>query len=338
MSKTKETAQIVKLTDFNFLPEVFIPLKSGKFLDTIISKKGGTMPATITVVVGEPGSGKTTMLVDKMAGIESIDKNKKCLYISSEMNPIDNMELAEDLPQLMDLNTLYLADYEDPKTILEDVLDTGWDYVLIDSFMDAKDKVKDTANMNSTTVESWLISLMIRHTKGQNKAKKYTAFDVIQHITKGGEYAGSTKLKHNTTAMMYVRIDEQTNQRYLVYVKNRRGSIRKKLYMLLEDGVLAYDGKKYGELEKAISIQKQMDTFQTDNEARLMDLLKTSETSDKEIYSKVSLVKPISESERVSIEEYNKEIDEAVERVRNGEGIPHEQVMEEVDRILEGKD
>ena len=338
MSKTKETAQIVKLTDFNFPPEVFIPLKSGKFLDTIISKKGGTMPATIMVVVGEPGSGKTTMLVDKMAGIEAIDKNKKCLYISSEMNPIDNMELAEDLPQLMDLNTLYLADYEDPKTILEDVLDIGWDYVLIDSFMDAKDKVKDTANMNSTTVESWLISLMIRHTKGQNKAKKYTTFDVIQHITKGGEYAGSTKLKHNTTAMMYVRIDEQTNQRYLVYVKNRRGSIRKKLYMLLENGVLAYDGKKYGELEKAISIQKQMDTFQTDNEARLMDLLKTSETSDKEIYSKISLVKPINESERVSIEEYNKEIDEAVERIRNGEGIPHEQVMEEVDRILEGKD
>ena len=46
------------------------------------------MPTTITVVVGEPGSGKTTLLVDKMSGIERHNENKKCLYISSEMNPI----------------------------------------------------------------------------------------------------------------------------------------------------------------------------------------------------------------------------------------------------------
>ena len=286
----KEIAKVVKLTDFNFPPEVFIPLKSGKFIDSVISKKGGTMPATITVVVGEPGSGKTTLLVDKMAGIELQDPNKKCLYISSEMNPIDNMELADELPQLMNLKSLYLADYEDPKTILEDVLSEGWDYVLVDSFMDAKDKIKDTTVMNASTAETWLINLLIKHTKGENELKKYTAFDVIQHITKGGEYAGSTKLKHNTTAMMYVRIDEITNQRYIVYVKNRRGGIRKKLYMILENGELSYDSKKYNELEKAINIQKQMDTLQSDNDAKLLELLQKSETSDKEIYSKVTLV------------------------------------------------
>ena len=119
MTKQKESVQIVKLTDFNFPPEVFIPLKSGKFIDTVISKKGGTMPATISIVVGEPGSGKTTMLVDKMTGIERHNPEKKCLYISSEMNPIDNRELAEELPQLMNLNTLYMADYENPKAALE---------------------------------------------------------------------------------------------------------------------------------------------------------------------------------------------------------------------------
>lgn len=144
MSKTKQKVEIKKLTDYNFPPEVFIPLKSGKFIDQIISKKGGTMPATITVVVGEPGSGKTTLLVDKMAGIEKYNENKRCLYISSEMNPIDNRELAEELPQLMELNTLYLADYDNPKSALEEALDMGWDYVLMDSFMDVKDKIKDS--------------------------------------------------------------------------------------------------------------------------------------------------------------------------------------------------
>ncbi len=326
MSKTKQTVEIKKLTDYNFPPEVFIPLKSGKFIDHIISKKGGTMPATITVVVGEPGSGKTTLLVDKMSGIERHNENKKCLYISSEMNPIDNRELAEELPQLMELNTLYLADYDNPKTTLEEALDMGWDYVLMDSFMDVKDKIKDSQDkMTASAVETWLINLLVKHTKGQNTLKKYTAFDVIQHITKGGEYAGSTKLKHNTTAMVYVRIDEATGQRYLVYVKNRRGDIRKKLYMVLDktSGELNYDSKKYNELEKAIQIQKQMETFQSENDDKLLELLQKSDTTDGKI------------KEIVSIGDYNKEIDEAVERVRNGEGIPHEQVMEEIEELVE---
>lgn len=289
MTKQKETVQIVKLTDFNFPSEVFIPLKSGKFIDNLISKKGGTMPATISIVVGEPGSGKTTMLVDKMTGIERHNPGKKCLYISSEMNPIDNRELAEELPQLMNLNTLYMADYEDPKSALEQALDMGWDYVIMDSFMDVKDKIKDSqTKMNASTVETWLINLLIKHTKGQNDGKKYTSFDVIQHITKGGEYAGSTKLKHNTTAMMYVRIDEVTGQRYLVYVKNRRGDIRKKLYMVLDkvSGEINYDAKKYNELEKAIEIQKQMDSFQEENDKKLLELLQQSETSDNDINNK----------------------------------------------------
>ena len=322
MTKQKESVKIVKLTDFNFPPEVFIPLKSGKFIDTVISKKGGTMPATISIVVGEPGSGKTTMLVDKMTGIERNNPGKKCLYISSEMNPIDNRELAEELPQLMNLNTLYMADYDNPKLALEQALDMGWDYVIMDSFMDVKDKIKDSQNkMNASTVETWLINLLVKHTKGQNEGKKYTAFDVIQHITKGGEYAGSTKLKHNTTAMVYVRIDEVTGQRYLVYVKNRRGDIRKKLYMVLDkvSGEINYDSKKYNELEKAIEIQKQMDSFQNENDQKLLELLQKSETSDKEINSKVSLV------------QYNTEIDEAVERVEDGEFVTNDEVFEELE-------
>ena len=75
-----------------------------------------------------------------------------------------------------------IQSFKTGETILEEVLNHGWDYVLIDSFMDAKDKIKDTSNMNASTVESWLINLMVKHTKGQNDTKKYTAFDVIQHI------------------------------------------------------------------------------------------------------------------------------------------------------------
>jgi predicted ATP-dependent serine protease len=278
MSEIKQKVKTVKLRDLNFPPEVFIPLKSGKFVDNVISRKGGTMPATISVTVGEPGSGKTTYLIDKLSGIEEHNPDKKCLYISSEMNPIDNMELAEELPQLMDIEGFYLADYEeDPKTALEEILQEGWDYVIVDSFMDVKDKIKDsdTCRLTATAVETWLIGLLVKHTKGQNELGKYTAFDVIQHITKGGTYAGSTKLKHNTTAMVFLRIDPQTNERYMVYTKNRRGDIRKKLYMLLdeENGGLKYNEKKYNNLEKAIKLQKDIDSYNSGREGDLMTML-----------------------------------------------------------------
>jgi predicted ATP-dependent serine protease len=301
MTKTRQKVQTVRLRNLNFPPEVFIPLKTGKFIDKVTSKKEGTMPATITVVVGEPGSGKTTLLVDKLASIEENNPDKRCLYISSEMNPIDNRELAEELPQLMDIEGFYLGDYDEPKEALEDILMEGRDYVIMDSFMDVKDKIKDSdgCKMSATAVETWLIKLLVNHTKGQNDLEKYTAFDVIQHITKGGTYAGSTKLKHNTTAMMFVRIDQQTNERYLVYTKNRRGDINKKLYITLGEEGLDFNSKKYNELEKALKIQKEMDTFQNSNDDALAELLANSDfnVSETQIVEATTGIKTTSDEE-----------------------------------------
>jgi KaiC/GvpD/RAD55 family RecA-like ATPase len=301
MPNQKQKVKTVKLRDLKFPSEVFVPLKSGKFVDKVISKKGGTMPATITVVVGEPGSGKTTMLVDKLSGIQEENPEKRCLYVSSEMNPIDNMELAEELPQLMDIEGFYLADYDDPKGAIEDILEEGWDYVIMDSFMDVKDKIKDSdgCKMSATAVETWLISLLVKNTKGQNKLKKYTAFDVIQHITKGGTYAGSTKLKHNTTAMVFIRIDQQTRERYLVYTKNRRGDIGKRLYMTLTEKGLGYNEKKYNDLERAIRLQKEMDAYNEDGEGRLMDLLKGRDEEEEKKVIKNELKIDLGDSEGV---------------------------------------
>jgi F0F1-type ATP synthase alpha subunit len=84
-------------------------------------------------------------------------------------------------------------------------------------------------------------------------------------------------------------------------------------------GEINYDSKKYNELEKAIEIQKQMDSFQNENDQKLLELLQQSETSDKEINSKVTLV------------QYNTEIDAAVERVSGGEFVTNDEVFEEIE-------
>ena len=72
-------------------------------------------------------------------------------------------------------------------------------------------------------------------------------------------------------------------------------------------------------MEKAIQIQKEMDTFQNDNDQKLLELLQKSETSDKEIYDNTVLT------------QYNTEIDAAVERVRSGEFVTNDEVFEEIE-------
>jgi hypothetical protein len=58
---------------------------------------------------------------------------------------------------------------------------------------------------------------------------------MIQQVTKGGNFVGSNKLKHNTTGMMEIRYsNEFKGDRYITFTKNRRGCEYDKLYFSLD--------------------------------------------------------------------------------------------------------
>ena len=61
-------------------------------------------------------------------------------------------------------------------------------------------------------------------------------------MTKGGQYVGSTYLKHATTSMMEIRKDE-AGRRYAEFTKNRRGGslVGKRLYYSLVNGEVKWD-------------------------------------------------------------------------------------------------
>lgn len=74
----------------------------------------------------------------------------------------------------------------------------------------------------------------------------------IQHMTKGGQYVGSTYLKHATTAMLEIRFD-LTGQRYVEFSKNRRGGSgtgKRLYYSLNEEGKVVYDERRWKETEE----------------------------------------------------------------------------------------
>jgi predicted ATP-dependent serine protease len=131
--------------------------------------------------------------------------------------------------------------------VLEKSFNGEHDVILLDSYQDVLVKLKEVHGWKSTKAESWLTNMMI------DAAEKCgNAVLAIQHMTKGGQYVGSTYLKHATTAMLEIRFD-LTGQRYIEFSKNRRGGsgTGKRLYYKLDEtGAVVYDVARFNETEE----------------------------------------------------------------------------------------
>ena len=54
--------KLVKMEDIKFNEDLFIPIKTKTIVDSILSTEGGIFPGTNTVVIGDKGVGKSTVL------------------------------------------------------------------------------------------------------------------------------------------------------------------------------------------------------------------------------------------------------------------------------------
>jgi len=235
MKKIK--VNLVKMQDVQFDDSLFTPIKTKTIVDSVLSTEGGLFPGTNTVIIGDPGVGKSTVLLDWVADFQS--QGKKVLFISGEMNEIDMYGYVKRFPKFGKVPIMFMNDYSDcPKEAVEQVLNEGYDIVLMDSWAEVTAMVKDQMGWARNKVESWLLDLLEKHNKANNNANKNTAFVCIQQMTKQGEFAGSNRIKHMTTAMAALRFDGRGRdaERYLEFSKNRRGSCGDKIYFSLSRG------------------------------------------------------------------------------------------------------
>jgi KaiC/GvpD/RAD55 family RecA-like ATPase len=239
--------ELVQMKDQKFDPELFVPMPTGRAIDQLFTLEGGLPKATNYMVVGDPGVGKSTVTLDIISDL--IKAGYKCLFISAEMTRIDLYKYVQRYPKFGDIDILFLGEYIDdnPKLVVEEALSTGYDVVLIDSFVEVQEAVKEVNRMTTSGSEKWLIDQMIRNNLGNNQAKKHTTFLAIQQVTKGGVFVGSNKLKHNTTGMMEIRYeDEVSGTSYVMFTKNRRGPVNRKMYFSLKETEnVKYDQKRF---------------------------------------------------------------------------------------------
>lgn len=223
MSKVMKI-QTVKMSDLKFDPQLFRPMKTGRVIDTHFSSEGGLMKGTNYAIVGDPGIGKTTVMLDMLADLQA--KGQKVLFISGEMNQIDMYGYVKRFPKFGQLPILFMGDYceDNVLDVVKGILQEGWDTVLIDSMAEITTGVVDTAKgyMSSKKAESEILNLFEQHNLGENDAKINTSFLVIQQVTKQGEFAGSNRFKHMMTGMAHMKWTKEGDRTFF-FSKNRRG-------------------------------------------------------------------------------------------------------------------
>ena len=211
-------------------------------IDEFISHEGGIPCSTNIMIIGDPGVGKTSVLLDTLASIEK--SGRKCLFISGEMGRKQMFKYTKRFKQFGCVTTLFLSDFLEfnSKDVVEQVLSKGFDCVLIDSIAEIVDGVRDDNRWDRKTAESWLVDICVKNNKGENDEEKFTSFLLIQQVTKAGEFVGSNKLKHMTDATLEMRkeSDRDGGGTYLEFTKNRNGSVNQRLSFTLLNSDIEY--------------------------------------------------------------------------------------------------
>jgi DNA repair protein RadA/Sms len=234
---------VTRLKNINIDPRMLITMRSGiKNIDSLISHEGGIPASSNIMVAGSPGVGKTTVLLDVLSGINN--KGFKTLFISGEMGQKQMYKYTQRFPQFGNVTTLFMNDYLEfnTKDIIEQILNQGFDCVLIDSVAEIIDGVRDDNGWDRKMSEAWLVQVCTKHNKGENKLNKFISFLLIQQMTKGDDMVGSNKLKHLTDAALFLRREKESQGggTYMCFEKNRNGDTDYKMSYSLGNNDIMY--------------------------------------------------------------------------------------------------
>lgn len=198
-------------------------------LDRVLG--GGVVSGELILVGGDPGIGKSTLLLQIC---ENAGKTKKILYVSGE----ESESQIKIRAQRLGVNTrnLYILSETDVEIILGAIGDMKPDIVIIDSIQTMRidsiasaagsvPQVRETTNALMKTAKSMSISMFI-----------------VGHVTKDGALAGPRVLEHMVDCVLYFEGDRQLSFRILRAVKNRFGSTNEiGVFEMAERGLIEVD-------------------------------------------------------------------------------------------------
>lgn len=179
-------------------------------LDRVLG--GGIVPGSVTLLGGDPGIGKSTLLMQTAA---ELTKQGTVLYVTGEESASQLKLRAERLGVGGDM--LILAE-NDLSSIESEVDRVKPAYIMIDSIqtMYSADCSGTNGSISQIREATSLITRMAKRTGA--------ATFIVGHVTKDGAIAGPRILEHMVDTVLYFEGDRQDSFRLLRSVKNRFGS------------------------------------------------------------------------------------------------------------------
>ena len=181
-------------------------------LDRVLG--GGIIPGSMILVGGDPGIGKSTLMLQVSNNIAST--GKKVVYISGEENENQIKMRAKRLNA--NSENLYIFTETNLAAIEMVVLDMKPDVIIVDSIQTIIDpEINSAPGTVSQIKESTSKFMKI------SKGNKITTF-IVGHVTKEGSLAGPRVLEHMVDTVLYFEGERYNTYRLLRAVKNRFGS------------------------------------------------------------------------------------------------------------------
>ncbi len=181
-------------------------------LDRVLG--GGIVQGSLVLVGGDPGIGKSTLLLQVCK--EITDRGKKVIYISGEES-LSQIKMRAERLGVINGELLLLCE-TDLDLIEESISRHKPDIVVIDSIQTMfKEEISSAPGSVSQVREA--TAALMRIAKGS----AITIF-IIGHVTKEGMVAGPRVLEHMVDTVLYFEGDNYASYRVLRAVKNRFGS------------------------------------------------------------------------------------------------------------------
>ena len=179
---------------------------------------GGIVPGSVILVGGEPGIGKSTLLMQCAARLES--QGVSTLYVSGEESP-DQLRLRADRLE-EDAGGIHVLGETRLESILHHAAQLKSSVVLLDSIQTTYTEELEGAPGNVGQVRECAARLM-RFAKESGGGGP--AVVLVGHVTKGGGIAGPKTLEHIVDTVLYFEGEATLDHRILRAVKNRFGSV-----------------------------------------------------------------------------------------------------------------
>ncbi len=174
---------------------------------------GGIVPGSLVLIGGEPGIGKSTLMLQLALSIPKI----KTLYISGEESEQQIKMRAERLSQSSNANCFILTETS-MQNIFKQIDQVEPNVVVIDSIQTLHSSQIESAPGSVSQVRECTAELL-RFAKETN-----TPVFIVGHITKDGSIAGPKVLEHMVDTVLQFEGDRNHVYRILRAVKNRFGS------------------------------------------------------------------------------------------------------------------